>query len=364
MLDVTGYMMPQDITTEQMQPPITLDPNAVVGTAGGNSAASKQNLNDSSPQNNDNGPVEDTKPKRGRPRKKRDKKHLTPEEENAKRQKFLERNRLAASKCRDRKKNWTQDTMDKLAREERIHVEMQLEYNHLHVEVVSLMEAACEHLGHCSDKDMSFQNSLSLISERIAAIGRMYSGMNGIPEQEEQDDSGNEEDAGTSNSDERPRKRARGGSERESSVIESVRSLADSVDPATVPAAVYINHEAQELKHQMQLSTKQQDQDQARSYRMSRQGSSNSAGSSGDGDSGISVRGSPIKSKFLSPTDEGFFGSDDSKSVVSAKLYHTMPVVRSNPHSVHQGAQAKLDALLFPQNFALARSVGSSEATS
>jgi len=52
-------------------------------------------------------------PKRGRPRKSRAKKQLTAQQEQVKRQKFLERNRLAASKCRDRRKIHTEEMVKK-----------------------------------------------------------------------------------------------------------------------------------------------------------------------------------------------------------------------------------------------------------
>ncbi|KAG9245586.1 hypothetical protein BJ878DRAFT_8902 [Calycina marina] len=91
------------------------------------------------------------KPKRGRPRKSRAKKQLSEEQEQLKRQKFLERNRQAASKCRERRKDWISKQDEKMKGEQMKNAEMRAEYEILSQEVHNLLnvirrhtEAGCE----------------------------------------------------------------------------------------------------------------------------------------------------------------------------------------------------------------------------
>lgn len=87
-------------------------------------------------------------PRRRRPRKPRAKPQLSEEEEAAKREKFLERNRVAAGKCREKRKSWMTELEDaKLELEERNsrlraeHGALQVEFNQMRA--LLMQHASC-----------------------------------------------------------------------------------------------------------------------------------------------------------------------------------------------------------------------------
>jgi hypothetical protein len=74
-------------------------------------------------------------------------------EENAKRTKYLERNRIAASKCRQKKKEWTHELEESKTKMESEHVELQREYGILLGEVSMIKNLLMRHAG-CKDPNI------------------------------------------------------------------------------------------------------------------------------------------------------------------------------------------------------------------
>lgn len=119
---------------------------------------------------------EDEKPvapvKKTRASRKR-KKQPSQQEQEAKRSKFLERNRIAASKCRSKKKDWTQTLEMNLKERERERMNMNLEISKLKTELLRLKQFAFDH------KDCNDSNINSYMAIRIAGgedMSRMPSG--------------------------------------------------------------------------------------------------------------------------------------------------------------------------------------------
>ncbi|ETS79911.1 hypothetical protein PFICI_07440 [Pestalotiopsis fici W106-1] len=89
-------------------------------------------------------------PRRRRPRKPRPKPELSVEEETAKREKFLERNRVAAGKCREKRKTWMTDLEDtKLELEDR-NTRLRTEHSALLMEFNQMRAALMAH-ANCGD---------------------------------------------------------------------------------------------------------------------------------------------------------------------------------------------------------------------
>lgn len=74
-------------------------------------------------------------------------------EEDAKRTKYLERNRVAASKCRQKKKEWVHELEESKAEMEAKHVELQREYTVLLGEVSMIKNLLMRHAG-CKDPNI------------------------------------------------------------------------------------------------------------------------------------------------------------------------------------------------------------------
>lgn len=93
-------------------------------------------------------------PRRRRPRKPRAKPQLSEEEEAAKREKFLERNRVAAGKCREKRKSWMTELEDaKLELEERNN-RLRAEHGALQVEFNQMRALLMQHAS-CGDARIS-----------------------------------------------------------------------------------------------------------------------------------------------------------------------------------------------------------------
>ncbi|KAH8593110.1 hypothetical protein B0O99DRAFT_466289, partial [Bisporella sp. PMI_857] len=78
-------------------------------------------------------------------RKSKAKKQLTPHQEYEKRQRFLERNRQAASKCRERRKNWISKQDEKMKQEQVMNAELKIECDALNQEVNKLLLILQQH---------------------------------------------------------------------------------------------------------------------------------------------------------------------------------------------------------------------------
>jgi hypothetical protein len=74
-------------------------------------------------------------------------------EEDAKRNKYLERNRVAASKCRQKKKEWVHELEESKAEMEARHVELQREYGVLLDEVSMIKNMLMRHAA-CKDPNI------------------------------------------------------------------------------------------------------------------------------------------------------------------------------------------------------------------
>ena len=74
-------------------------------------------------------------------------------EDDAKRTKYLERNRVAASKCRQKKKEWVHDLEETKAELESKHTDLQREYNVLLDEVSKMKNHLMTHAG-CNDQNI------------------------------------------------------------------------------------------------------------------------------------------------------------------------------------------------------------------
>ncbi|RKP13305.1 hypothetical protein BJ684DRAFT_3506, partial [Piptocephalis cylindrospora] len=67
------------------------------------------------------------------------------ETEQERRQRFLERNRIAASKCRQKKKAWIRDLEEKAENAQKEHDELRSKVTALHLEVSFLREQLATH---------------------------------------------------------------------------------------------------------------------------------------------------------------------------------------------------------------------------
>ncbi|KAK6078330.1 bZIP transcription factor [Seiridium cupressi] len=89
-------------------------------------------------------------PRRRRPRKPRPKAELTQQEEEARRDKFLARNRVAAGKCREKRKTWMTDLEDTKLDLESRNTRLRMEYSALLNEVTQTRALLMTH-ANCSD---------------------------------------------------------------------------------------------------------------------------------------------------------------------------------------------------------------------
>ncbi|KAI4601751.1 hypothetical protein KJ359_010615 [Pestalotiopsis sp. 9143b] len=89
-------------------------------------------------------------PRRRRPRKPRAKPQLSEEEEAAKREKFLERNRVAAGKCREKRKSWMTELEDAKLELEEHNTRLRAEHGALQVEFDQMRALLMQHAS-CGD---------------------------------------------------------------------------------------------------------------------------------------------------------------------------------------------------------------------
>ena len=101
-------------------------------------------------QENEDGVAPEPKPKRTRRSKK---KKLTPEQEEKKRKEFLERNRVAASKCRTRKQEATAGLQERVQAYGRDNVKMKFTVVALENEIAILRKQCCDHV-ECNDPEL------------------------------------------------------------------------------------------------------------------------------------------------------------------------------------------------------------------
>lgn len=119
-------------------------------------------------------------PKVRRPRKSR-KKSMTKEQEEAKRQKFLERNRVAADKCRQNKKKWIDDLQTKAQHFNTDNTAKKVQLEELENEIEQIRSLLFIHSRSCSEKDImdwinQEANKVQLVGER----GLKRPGENGL----------------------------------------------------------------------------------------------------------------------------------------------------------------------------------------
>lgn len=116
-------------------------------------------------------------PRRRRPRKPKPKPQLSMEEEEAKKNKTLERNRIAASKCREKKKDWTKDLEETKIGLESQNSHLQMEYSTLVKEVGEIRAQLMTH-ANCHDVniDKYFENEAKRF---VLGAGERYDTMLG-----------------------------------------------------------------------------------------------------------------------------------------------------------------------------------------
>ncbi|KZL67943.1 bZIP transcription factor, partial [Colletotrichum tofieldiae] len=97
-----------------------------------------------------------TDPSEASPPRKKGRKGKAPaqEEGDGKRDKFLERNRIAASKCRQKKKEWVSDLQETKQGLENQHAQLQMEYNGLVDEVTRMKNELMSH-ANCNDPNIN-----------------------------------------------------------------------------------------------------------------------------------------------------------------------------------------------------------------
>ncbi|KAH9901835.1 hypothetical protein F4778DRAFT_127529 [Xylariomycetidae sp. FL2044] len=89
-----------------------------------------------------------------RPRKPKPREEVDPDVEETKRNKFLERNRVAATKCRQKKKEWVSDLEETKFGLESQNNHLQMEYNNLMNEVGQIRSQLMGH-AHCGDANIN-----------------------------------------------------------------------------------------------------------------------------------------------------------------------------------------------------------------
>jgi cyclic AMP-dependent transcription factor ATF-2 len=122
-------------------------------------------------------------------RKQRSKKGANTDEDEHKRNKFLERNRLAASKCREKKKLYTQELEGTKINLEARNVSLQREYSNLLTEVSDLKHQLMVH-AKCNDRniDLWLENEARRFVQTSDAFGQPFAGLgqpgqtSGLPE--------------------------------------------------------------------------------------------------------------------------------------------------------------------------------------
>ncbi|KAK8032458.1 bZIP transcription factor [Apiospora arundinis] len=116
-------------------------------------------------------------PRRRRPRKPKPKPQLSVEEEEAKKNKTLERNRVAASKCREKKKDWTKDLEETKIGLESQNSHLKMEYSTL---VNEVGEIRAQLMTHASCHDANIDKWLENEAKRfVLGAGDRYDAMLG-----------------------------------------------------------------------------------------------------------------------------------------------------------------------------------------
>ncbi|KAK7966105.1 uncharacterized protein PG986_000382 [Apiospora aurea] len=116
-------------------------------------------------------------PRKRRPRKPKPKPQLTVEEEEAKKNKTLERNRVAASKCREKKKDWTKDLEETKIGLESQNAHLHMEYSTLVNEVSEIRAQLMTHADcHDANIDKWFENEAKRF---VLGAGERYDAMLG-----------------------------------------------------------------------------------------------------------------------------------------------------------------------------------------
>ncbi|KAI0381820.1 hypothetical protein F5Y04DRAFT_280469 [Hypomontagnella monticulosa] len=98
-------------------------------------------------------PSPDSSPTRKRHRKQQETGETTHGAESSKRNRFLERNRVAATKCRQKKKEWVSDLEETRFGLESQHSHLQMEYSSLKNEITQIKSQLMEHAS-CNDANI------------------------------------------------------------------------------------------------------------------------------------------------------------------------------------------------------------------
>jgi hypothetical protein len=220
------------------------------------SEESKSETRTPTPKESEDSPA----PKAKRGRKKGKRKQLSQEEQEAKRNKFLERNRQAATKCRMKKKQWTQSLDDRMRQLQLMNAQLRRNVDEILHEKSQLLQLLSSHT-QCHDQEIQdYYGRQGVVAE--TAVGNAH--QNGS--------------------------------------IHVFPNLADPMIQLSNRDLRAMKRQDSAVSYQSQSDTSEQN-----SIEMSRQGSSASTGSLVR-DSGISNMGTPDKPKCESSpvSDEGF----------------------------------------------------------
>jgi len=100
------------------------------------------------------GMEEEIAPKPAKKPRKSKKKPITKEQEEAKRKRFLERNRVAADKCRQNRKKWIEDLQEKCHQFSAENAAKQAAVEEMEQELITLKNMLLMHSGSCKDDNI------------------------------------------------------------------------------------------------------------------------------------------------------------------------------------------------------------------
>jgi len=161
-----------------MQQQMPLDPNSIMGMAWTESQVLTPSIekNDTAAGSEERADAFDEieRPKRGRPRKRKRKDPLSEAEQQRKREAFLERNRRAASKCRKRKKESTENTQARVSNLDKESRMLTAELIHLRAEYARWLNVVLQHANSCPNNgifqatmDAAAKNRMALSGEKV-----------------------------------------------------------------------------------------------------------------------------------------------------------------------------------------------------
>lgn len=166
-------VQPPQMQPPQMQQQMPVDSNAMMAmTWNGDqklTVSIEKNNHTADPEQQVDAYDEIEKPKRGRPRKRKRKDALSEQEQQRKREAFLERNRRAASKCRQRKKESTENIQARVSNLDKEKRMLTAELMHLRAEYARWLNVVIQHANACPNNGI-FQATMDAAAENRMAV--------------------------------------------------------------------------------------------------------------------------------------------------------------------------------------------------